>query len=134
MTGRSPSRACVPVTLPRLREQQHDKLTGLIKMPARGRGQRLPEPEFVTAQGQQERRGRRLPLDLLIDRQDGAGSHGVGGKGLIPLCLQRAKAEGCRGIDTGIDKDHPLAPAQVQGMFDLQLEVRQQVDPGQVAR
>lgn len=116
-----------------LRQQAQDKLTGLIEMPARGRGQRLPEAEFVTAYGQQECRGWRLLLDPGKHRQDGAGTHGMGGKGRVLLCLQRAKVEGCGGIDTGIDKYHLLALAQVQGVLDLQLEVRQQVDPGQPA-
>lgn len=103
-------------------------------MPARGSGQRLPEAELVTAYGQQERRGGRSQFDLDKHGQDGARAHGVGGEGRVPLRLQRAKVEGCRNIDTGIDEKNPLALPEIQGMFDLQLEVRQQIDRGQATR
>ena len=82
-------------------------------------GQRLSEFELVTANGQQEARGGRLPLDPGKYCQDGAGAHGMRGVGHIPLRLQRAEIEGCRGIDTGVGKDHSLAFPQIERMLDL---------------
>ena len=47
------------------RQQSGDKLTGRVQMLPGVSGQRLPETEFVTPYGQQERRWRRVLFYLL---------------------------------------------------------------------
>ena len=103
-------------------------------MPVRLNRQWLSKTEFVSADGQQKRGRWRLLLDLCKHGQDGTGTHGVGGKGDFRLRLKQAEAEGCRYPDAGIDEEHPVAFTQVQGMLDLQLEIRQQVNAGQPTR
>ena len=103
-------------------------------MPVRLNRQWLSKTEFVSADGQQKRGRWRLLLDLCKHGQDGTGTHGVGGKGDFRLRLKQTEAQGCLYPDAGIDEEHPVAFTQVQGMLDLQLEIRQQVNAGQPTR
>ena len=72
-------------------------------------------------------------MDLGQNAQDAARTHGVGAVGQRRLGQDGGQGAGLGAGGRGIDEDDLLAPNQVQGMLDLELEVGEQVAIGQAA-
>ena len=86
------------------------------------------EAEALAADAEHEG-GRRGPtLDVGVNLQHGLGCEGVGADRTGCCRAGLAEVEGGRSACSGVDEEGQLVALEIEGVFDLQLEIAHQMD------